>query len=473
LSLIPRRLFHPSSWRARVSSLWNRTGAKVESGKTPSQPQQGQDGSAQTAEGSHPVRERLTSKLTIAMILGVAVASYFVEDIQDKIPWVRNIQLFAHSWICRTMPRKVGPDHVAIVEIDDQSYWASPFSGEEPTNRATLGDLIRIAEANGALVIGLDIQLKSMDDSYGDDPKRQEPNSYLFTQIATARRPVVLSAGMQLTKNGYKEEPNILADDALPPSASVGHVNLPRDLRQIPLRIANLNSFAQMLTDKYQQVIHAKTRLLESDVIKRMQDRDEFLYGVFWNREQFLTVSASELLHDPAARDRFAGRIVIIGKNHHVSAKNRGRLSDAYQSPMGEISGVFLHANYVEALLSANFQPGVPRWAGVVLDVLLALFAYIGFASRTRLLTRSAFVVLLVTPLVVAYFLFANLGLYLDFVLPLFLIIGHLSIDHYIDLQKELLAFRKKAPVEGPKNEKPKDPVTSTNDALPASEPMQ
>src|SRR5215470_15828166 len=71
----------------------------------------------------------------IIMLIVVGLSSYFLEDLQDHIALLRKMQLAAHKWICSLIPRQVSPDHVAIVEIDDKSFWSAPFSVDALTKR--------------------------------------------------------------------------------------------------------------------------------------------------------------------------------------------------------------------------------------------------------------------------------------------------------------------------------------------------
>jgi CHASE2 domain-containing sensor protein len=93
------------------------------------------------------------------------------------------------------------------------------------------------------------------------------------------------------------------------------------------------------------------------------------------------------------------------------------------------MSGLHLHGNYVEALLSTNYRRAVPRKVALAVDLGIAVLIYVLFRSaktpRTRLGVLLTFVFLFLS----AYVVFANFGRYLDFITPVSLVFVHLLVE--------------------------------------------
>ena len=93
------------------------------------------------------------------------------------------------------------------------------------------------------------------------------------------------------------------------------------------------------------------------------------------------------------------------------------------------MTGMYVHANYIEALLDDRYQREVPLWAAIGFDLLIGGALYLSFhkasTRRGKLLVLGVFL----APLVASYVVFANLNLYLDFILPLGACFVHLVVE--------------------------------------------
>lgn len=384
------------------------------------------------------------------LVLGMIViwASLW-EELQSQMPFLEAGQLKYHEWLSELNPRKSRVHWVTVVEIDDESFWNAPFNGQTPTNRRALADLaLRIAQS-GATVIAFDIQLRSHLAEPGDSEARRQDNDYLLKaieQITKQGIPVVLTRGLDCDENGEcKEEPNVFRDEELPFRASLGHINLPHDRRYIPLRmhgqtwdgksIQYFDSFSQQIVAAYEAAASVKRKTSENRLIQDAIRRDDFVYAGFISESEFDRISAGELLKESAAdSERCRHRIVIIGGTWHQRA-GRGPLIESFKSPVGTIPGVYLHANYVEALNDDRFGIAAPRWAAILLDLLAAVLVYLAFLRAKRTATRMAVLFMAVVFLSAPYIFATNFGMYVDFVAVLSLCLVHLAIEHYFELR--------------------------------------
>ncbi len=98
---------------------------------------------------------------------------------------------------------------------------------------------------------------------------------------------------------------------------------------------------------------------------------------------KFPHVSALDVFNnDPTAIARLAHHIVLIGGHRHAvcipdppnPCKPGSDWLDYHAGPTGPMVGMYIHANYIKALLERRYQLPYPRWKGVAIDVAIALF---------------------------------------------------------------------------------------------------
>ncbi len=405
------------------------------------------------AGGMH---SRLLARLTrpgILLVLAiVALWAYYVDSIQNTFPFLLTAQLKFHQLLSNLEPWQSRLKWVAPVEIDDAAFWNPPLSGTQPTSRRYLADLALAAAKAGAAVIVIDFQLKSPYSAPGDDAVRKQDNEYLLHAVREITKkgvPVILSCGLVATeKEEWQREPNIFPDDALPQGARIGYINVPFDPRHIPLRVRarewdgssmkEFSSLALQSVDAYEVSRGMTPRTVQNEKIKRAMEEGKFVYGRFVKVSEFHKIGASDLVRGRVDKTICCGdHIVLIGGTWHQFGVNRGPIVDAHPSPVGTIPGLYLHANYVEALLDEKYKHEVPHWFAILLDLGLALMMYVGFDLADPRGWRIPLVlIVMIVPLSVAYLLFATSGLYLDCIMPLAACIFDLAVEHYTELRR-------------------------------------
>jgi CHASE2 domain-containing sensor protein len=398
------------------------------------------------------LRRSLLNKGTISVLALVSIWNLLVplEWVKEQLPFLVTIQLRFHQLLSYPDFRETSVNRVAIAEVNDRSFYYPPFSGTQPTNRRAIADLAKKAADGGALVIAIDFQLKSPFTSPGDDAVRADDNKYLLDVLGDlARRgiPVVISCGLvRHGKDEWQREPNIFDDGALPPGVLLGYINLPIDKRQIPLQQIAwdwdgktpklFDSLALQTASALEQVesIFPKTRDKKS-IVKAME-QSEYVYGGFLRTSAFSHTLASArdvLISNGQIEKVFLGKIAIIGGDWHQFGENRGPLIESFHSPVGDVPGLYLHANYVEALLDNRFRHAVPGWFGFGFDLAVGMMLYVFFDAVRGPTGRLGVLAVFCIPPFAAYILFANFGLYFDFVLPLTLCFMHLGYSLFRD----------------------------------------
>jgi len=395
------------------------------------------------------VKKALGSKSTLSVLAVVLLWTYafHLQWVKKQFPFLVTAQLRFHQLLSHMDPMKHRAKEVAVIEIDDDTYWTPPFSGTCPTNRKALADLATAVANSGAKAIAIDFRLTSPSDTPGDDPTRGDQNQYLLDtlwEIAARKIPVILTYFLvDNGHDGWKKQANIFEDASLPPGISLGFINLPRDKRQIPLQMTAedwngdspraVDSFALKIVDAVERKAQITPPTLQNGTILAAEMRNEYVYGTFFKPKAFCRVSAKRVLNG----EKFCqDRIVIIGANWHEAAKGVGRPIEDYPSPVGSLPGLYLHANYVESLLEDHFWPEVPIWIGEPCDLLIGMLLYILVASCDGIGGRILVSLVFLIPLCLSYLFIANLGLYFDCVLPLSLCFVHLGYDFVRDYLK-------------------------------------
>jgi CHASE2 domain-containing sensor protein len=319
-----------------------------------------------------------------------------------------------------------------VVEVDDDTFNNPPVSGNTPTNRKFLGELAVKAADGDPAVIAFDFRwFVNAGKDQPSDPARAQDNKALLSAIQNVTSkgvPVVITTFMPKDGTGSRQRMrNIYEDSELPPNTFVGQINMPQDLGKIALSVngwdwrhtsfKEIRSFALQIVDSYESVLGIRVRTTDDRMIKDSIARRDWVYGGFFERTAFPIVSARKLwLGNGDAVRACRHRIVLIGGTWHTTP---GTLVDASQTIFGYVPNVYLHANYIEALLDGRFKASVPKWLMFLIDVSISMLIYLSVHSVRQIHKRIGVLLAFFLPLILAYVFSANAGRYLDFVVPL------------------------------------------------------
>ncbi len=383
----------------------------------------------------------------LIVVLGFNVAAQ-LPAFRENFPFIHRAQLGFHRLLCYFIPRLISAKWVRTVEIDDTLHQRLL----EPTDRKFLADLITNAVQGDAAVVVLDFKLIAPQGlgAGRDNPERAKQNTSLLEAINTAAAkgvPVVVPCWLQETgSDRFERRPNIYLDSELPlpdekgqcpraACAKLGNVNLPTDERQIPLLTpmttadACSSSLALSTATAYDEVIDRSPRTRDKPIIHRAIADARFVFGSFIRENDFQKTSAEGLAGgDVLARRSCRGRIVVIGGKWHSDLGN-GEFVDRHDTPVGPMQGMYLHANYIEALLDDRYQREVPVLVGLGFDLLAGGALYYFFHKADTARGKLSVLGIFVAPLIASYIVFANLNLYLDFILPLTACFVHLTVE--------------------------------------------
>jgi CHASE2 domain-containing sensor protein len=327
----------------------------------------------------------------------------------------------------------------SLIVIGDAEYWKGELARRVPIKRSYLAKLVQALDPADPAVIALDFDLSSPipDGSLVEHPDYEAETKQFIDVLNTIgrRRAIILPTTIGTDDHGdYDLESDIFHDlDLRGTMITRGYIALPDDLRQVPLSLpiqggpkvggTYLDSFAEAIVRAYNR--NSLQHLLGNQ-------KDLLVYGSYLRTDDFNVLQAGDVLtSDPdALKSQLAHRIVIVGGGWHTYAYERGAQIDTYFTPVGWIPGVFIHANYVEALLDSRIYKPLGEIIGIAIEALLALFVAMVFALEIAGWRKSLIIASLgLSLMVLTYVLWQNLGLFFDFFIPTLLVTGHFAFE--------------------------------------------
>lgn len=390
----------------------------------------------------------------VLVAAGNAVFAY--EKFQPAI----DAQLVFYKLLWSVKPGRQYNARVSVVRIDDSLHWGQTC--DYPTSRHLLAQLIKHAsQEHRASVIALDVELfvpKGRPAGW-HNPGREEADEELLRAIndaASAGVTIILPVGLVSDGKGNKTRiPNIYKDEELPLAdaagncgyeacAVLGFIDLPDDKREIPLQETATDWYEESKPQKIHSLALAAAEAKEGahfgrekpTIMKTIEHRNQVLGGFLPETAFEEHAISAQDLKDGRGLAKEQGDLMLIGGVWHRE-QGHGPPEDLHTTPIGDMQGVMLHANYIEALLGDHFTQAVPLWLAILIDIAIGLGLYTTFALKRP--WRSQIGILLILALL-TYLFFVNANRYLDFVLPSLLYFVHLVYEHtrlYRKLRRE------------------------------------
>jgi len=294
------------------------------------------------------------------------------------------------------LPRQTQPD-IVIVAIDDVSLQAI---GRWPWDRSVMADLVRNLAA--ARIVGLDVNFPEVTAS-----------DVLLADTVEGTGNVILPVELTFTSDG-RSIAGVLApvEPIRSAAVSLAHVNTPADedgvVRRVPL--------SAQLTDgttyhAMGEIVARRAGARPTDLVTDRQGR--MLVPFAGPPGRFRTVSAAAVISGAVPPESFRDQIVFVGAaapdlhDERLVPTSRGTL----------MSGVEIHANVADALLSRTFVRELPALLGALICLLLAFVVGL-IVPLVRV--RNGIIVL--TAAVVGYAFvtafYAGAGTFLPFFMP-------------------------------------------------------
>jgi CHASE2 domain-containing sensor protein len=387
--------------------------------------------------------------IRFALLLAV---SWFAGQALKDSPYLTDLRYWVYRHQLELSNRgPVYPRRTALVVLDDADYWGVDFAGRSPLKRGELASILdRLREA-GANTVVLDVDLRAphLTEPAFEFPDYQKEDSELLAAVGRmcdAGRSVVLGTSVLLEGDDYVEAPSLFTpQQASYPCLSAGYLQLPSDLRLVPGQLdlrggGSLDSLAlkvvslinptayKLATSNADRGFRFARYLSEADY--RPADGPKYAF----NWLQLKNADIKDVRRD------IADKVVLIGGKWHANAQGQGPTVDTFHSPVGPLPGVFLHANYIEALDGerGTFAPMSDTAAEVIeflLAIALALVAALEIHSGWK---WTALFTSLLLSVILTYILLENLGIFLDFMVPVLILIGHTLIEEVMDMRTKL-----------------------------------
>ncbi len=376
------------------------------------------------------------------LVLGLLVGSYVGQWLGHFDFWIP-----ARYWVYQGMhglvERKPAPPGTVIVLIEDEDYWKGPLGRRVPIKRDYLARVVRALGAGNPSVIALDFDLRSpVPDGtlieHGD--YLAETKKFLDTVKEVSRKDVpgsptvVLPRTLSRIGDGYVLDSTIFDDfDFGQGKIRFGYITLPYDVRQVALQQPLLDG---SVAESFAEAIVGS---VNAGALQELGQNGSLPFGSYIPAGGFNKLSAGTVLNtEPESlAEVISHRIVIVGGGWRRLAYGRGELADANLTPVGTVPGVFVHANYVEAILSHHVYDS---WNQQVLAVFeLTLVVVIGAVFALPLGSKSKVViltVLVIVPIGLAYVSLQNFGLFFDPLVPLPVVFAKFSLEQIAEWRR-------------------------------------
>jgi CHASE2 domain-containing sensor protein len=395
------------------------------------------------------------------------VVAYFAGHALKKLPQLTGFRY----WIYRhqIQMQHGAPDYprrTAVVAIEDTDFWGPEFAGRSPLRRDLIAKILDKLRLAGVNIVVLDIDLRSPDPTLKNldfETYKHEDDTLTdaIKAMCTAGQSLVIAASVRGKTIPVTKMPSIYSQKvANDPKAyscmSEGYIQLPFDLRQVPGQIAIANG------PPLDSLSLAAVKIADPIAYNAAITHPErgFRYGRYLSESEYsahgetrFRYSWSDLqgARPEDLRKELADKVVLIGGAWHTYANNQGPEVDQKNSPMGPMAGVFIHANYIEALYGerGTFAP-VSDLSVELLELTLAVaLALIGALEIHAGWKWGAFAASCAISFVLTYVLLENLGVFLDFLVPMFILIGHTLVEEFLATRHELHRLKHHA-AEGP-----------------------
>ena len=411
----------------------------------------------------------------------LAVGSY-IGHLLSESPRFADIRYEIYQKQVRLQRRgPIYPQHTMLLLLNDDDYWSTDFQARSPYKLEQLAVLLDKLNAAGANTVGFDVFLSS---PLPKNPSYDFPDYVAGDEAFFAAVKRMCDAGRHVVLTTYLEDARVPAKSALRqlgdsvrayflgakdahkynesasiftsrlpglPCVNVGYDRFSEDMRLIPgvSKLENgkeIDSFSLAMVKIVDPVAY---ELLMKDASKG------FRFAQYLSREDFApragrkfilngvdvrTMDATEL------RQAVADRIVLVGGNWSSYGYGLGDAIDEHNSPGGIEPGVMLHANYVEAELNedSTFTPISDRAAEMLEWTIAFALALIAASEIPTGWKAWSVLIAFVFSAILTYVLMQNLGLFLDFLVPFLMVVGHTVTEELLEIRQELRHLKHK-----------------------------
>ena len=385
-------------------------------------------------------------------------AGAYVGNLLSDSPSFTNIRFKMYQF--QTRMQRGGPtypQHTVLVLLNDEDFWGPRFESREPLKRDQLAALLDKLNQAGAETVALDLDFFS---PIPDKPDYEYPGFLAEDQVLKAAIKRMCDAGRYVvlatdaepvagwgTGTGPQEEKPSIYTPWLPelPCVRTGYTDSPDDLRKIAgVKVLQdgrgLDSFALAMVKigdptAYANIVNSGDKGFRFGQFLTPADYSPKNGRQFvFNGEAVFNMSPNDL------RQAVAEREVIIGTHWHWLAKGIGSIGDMHDTPGGDEPGAMVLANYVEAIRNETGTfTGISDRTAEILEWAMTCGLAVLFVLEIRVVWKWAgFLLTCLLSLLLTYVLLQNLGLFLDFFIPILIIVVHTIAEELLEMRREL-----------------------------------
>lgn len=383
-----------------------------------------------TPLGSIDKPKRYWAFAIFSILIGMGLGRW----LEEKGAWI-DLRYKIYQGFEWLNPHPPKAKRTVVVLIDDDEYWKGRLARRIPIRRDYLADLLVALDECDPAVIALDFNMRSpvADGTLTDNGEyKAETEKFRNVLLAISRhRPVVLPATIDVSAKGhYTLDASIY--DGLPlkhDEVKIGYIQPPLDARLVPIAVdlaggGTIDSFAE-------SIVRATTETINPELVEELADTNSLPFGTFMRQEEFPQALATDIMNkSTGACLPIRHNIALVGAAWHQASYGRGDLIDLHPSPLGMMSGVFLHANYIEAMLDSRTYTPLGEDFRLILDFLFSLaVAFLLALAMNKRRQTLAVAVLCFMVMLLSYFFWQNLGIFFDFFFPVIFLLAHALID--------------------------------------------
>lgn len=368
-----------------------------------------------------PTREPWPKIFQVAAVIALQTLAYGIEQqIEHQIlgERVANVVIAGQSWyqlMVSAYPRALSPKFSTVVHIDPRSDpTAEYFPNNSCVQRKYFADLLPVLAGFAPHVIVLDRRFLPLgcERMASNDPteRLQQAISHVTTVLHV---PIILGMGIEEappTPSGDRTAAHVIPSLGFAPSPllTVGILNTDRTPERLALgwtvkaQPGGSEEWVNGLA--LQSALVREPRLLDdSSVLKHLKGSGESPYMSLIRPENLVLVRSGDLLCLPMPSsdrslskrcadlkpslqnlDHLRGKVVFVGEV--------GTSVDRHSTVIGDISGVDLQANALEALLDERFFPPAPAFVDIVFGILFLFAVDWALSHETALVAIARFV---------------------------------------------------------------------------------
>jgi len=389
----------------------------------------------------------------------IVLGEFLSDSLADRWPLL-SIRYTAYQLFQNHGPREVKSRYTAVVPIDDAAFYRGGFTPSSPIDHTLLAALISKVALHNPAVIVLDFDLSTGAEDVVTpvtlangttvnlhEYKERAPKALKLASAiddAASKRPFVLSEEIDgPVADKWVRLRNVYEDYPFQHKTKIrtAHIRRDTDVRKVP-QAAELEN-----GDSVPSISITAAEAYNSSAAGAESSHADLFAG-FLTVDKIPTVTASELLKEiPEALDEAISanldhRVVLIGGSWHVAGDGRkGETIDTHNSPVGEMPGVYVHANYIESLLDSRL---LKNSGTVVVEVFLAVLSALALAVPTTPWKRWGVIgAVVIVPIILCYASVVLWGVYFDVLLVDLLLLGHISVETVREWYRDHVAYRR------------------------------